>query len=92
MIDFQWDKNKAESNQRKHKISFQEAVTVFDDELEITINDPDHSFGEYRYLSMGKSNQGRLLVVSFTEREPNIVRIISARPATKHEKKQYEQS
>jgi uncharacterized protein len=89
-MKFEWDKNKAETNQNKHGINFSEATTVFGDPLEITINDPVHSIGEYRFLSIGKSAQGRLLVVSYTEQQENHIRIISARPATKQETKYYE--
>ena len=89
-MKFEWDKNKAEINQQKHGIHFSEASTVFADPLEITINDPTHSIGEYRFLSIAKSEQGRLLVVSYTERQENNIRIISARLATKQEKKYYE--
>lgn len=89
-MKFEWDKNKAEINLEKHGIHFSEASTVFADPLEITINDPAHSIGEHRFLSIAKSEQGRLLVVSYTERQENNIRIISARLATKQEKKYYE--
>ncbi|NOS88854.1 MAG: BrnT family toxin [Methylococcaceae bacterium] len=89
-MKFEWDKNKAESNRKKHGVEFSEASTVFADPLEITINDPLHSISEYRFLSIGKSKQGQLLVVSYTEHQANNIRIISARLATKHEKKHYE--
>lgn len=89
-MEFEWDKNKAEGNQKKHGIKFSDATTVFNDPLEVTINDPEHSKGEYRFLSMGKSGQGQLLVVSYTEEEQNHIRIISARLATKKEQKNYE--
>jgi len=74
----------------KHGVAFAEAATVFGDPLEVTIPDPNHSIGEYRYLSMGVSERGRLLVVLYVEEEPHLIRIISARRATRHEKKQYE--
>ncbi len=89
-MEFKWDKNKAERNQKKHGIKFSDATTVFGDPLEISINDPAHSIGEYRFLSIGKSGQGQLLVVSYTEKEQNHIRIISARLATKKEQKNYE--
>ena len=89
-MDFEWDPAKAESNQRKHGVSFAEAVTMFGDPLELTVSDPDHSEGEYRFLSLGRSLEGRLLVVSYTEREQNRLRIISARPATSAETSRYE--
>ena len=79
-------------NEEKHGISFAEATTVFGDPMELTIADPDHSTGEYRFLSIGRSSLGDLLVVSYTEREENHIRIISARRATKHEQKHYEQN
>ena len=89
-MKFEWDKNKAETNQKKHAVSFSEATTVFADPLEITINDPFHSISEYRFISIAKSAQGRLLVVSYTERQEHTIRIISARLATKQEKNYYE--
>ena len=90
-MEFEWDKNKAERNEKKHGISFSEATTVFGDPLEITISDPEHSSGEYRFLSIGKSNMGNILVVSYTERENNQIRIISAQMATNREQRNYEQ-
>ena len=92
MIEFEWDKAKAGSNEKKHGVSFSEATTAFGDPLELTIEDPGHSSGEYRFLSIGKSSAGNLLVVSYTEREQNLIRIISARKATKKELKHYEQN
>ena len=89
-MEFKWDKNKAESNRKKHGIKFADATTVFGDPLEVTINDPENSIGEYRFLSIGKSGQGQLLVVSYTEKVQNHIRIISARLATKKEQKNYE--
>jgi uncharacterized DUF497 family protein len=91
-MGFEWDDNKASINEQKHGVSFTEAITVFSDPLELTIPDPDHSQGEFRFLSIGRSTQGTLLVVAYTEREPASIRLISARPATKYERKQYEQS
>jgi uncharacterized DUF497 family protein len=92
VVEFEWNQDKARSNEEKHGIGFAEAATVFGDPFELTISDPDHSEGEYRYLSIGRSNLGKLLVVSYTEREQNHIRIISARRATKQEHKQYEQN
>ena len=89
-MDFEWDPAKAESNRRKHGVTFAEAVTIFGDPFELMISDPDHSEGEYRFLSLGRSEEGRLLVVSYTEREQNRLRIISARPATPAETSRYE--
>lgn len=88
-MEFEWDTDKAHSNVQKHGISFVEAMTVFGDPLEVTIPDPDHSEGEARFLSLGRSEQGRLLVVSYTEREGRI-RLISAREAEPRERKTYE--
>ncbi|BAZ12891.1 hypothetical protein NIES4071_47250 [Calothrix sp. NIES-4071] len=88
-MKFQWNPEKALSNERKHDVSFEEAVTVFADPLAVTIDDPDHSIGELRFLTIGLSIMYRLLVVSHTERE-NQVRLISARPATRQERKSYE--
>jgi uncharacterized DUF497 family protein len=89
-MDFEWDPEKATSNQRKHGVTFAEASTIFGDPLEVTISDPNHAEGEYRFLSLGLSQAGRLLVVSYTEREQNRIRIISARPATAAEVSRYE--
>jgi len=91
-MKFEWDQSKAVVNLNKHEISFSEASTVFGDPLELTISDPDHSIDEYRFVSIGKSQLGNLLVVSYTEREPDIIRIISARKAERPEVKYYEQN
>ena len=91
-MEFEWDRNKATTNEKKHGISFSEATTVFGDQFELTISDPDHSSGEYRFLSIGRSNAGNLLVVSYTERQQELIRIISARKATRQEQKYYEQN
>lgn len=88
---FEWDDNKARHNLAKHGISFVEATTVFLDPLSITVNDPDHSQGEQRYLVIGYSNRVRLLVVVHVDRGDNI-RIISARPATRYERRIYEEN
>ncbi len=71
-MDFQWDPIKAELNLKKHRVSFKEAATVFADPLSSTFNDPDHSRGEHRYLIIGRSNTGQILVVSHTERKNQI--------------------
>ena len=92
MIEFEWDNNKAATNKKKHGVSFSEATTVFGDSLELTVEDPEHSSGEYRFLSVGRSSEGNILVVSYTEREANLIRIISVRKATKKESKYYEQN
>ena len=70
-MEFEWDKNKDASNHKRHGIEFSEAATIFGDPLELTITDPDHSYEEYRWISMGRSSAGELLIVSYTEREPN---------------------
>lgn len=88
--EFEWQREKADANLRKHGVSFAEASTVFADPLSVLIPDPDHSAEEQRYLVLGLSNRRRLLVVAFTERLPR-TRLISARPATGRERKQYEE-
>jgi uncharacterized DUF497 family protein len=88
-VEFEWDPDKAATNAKKHGVEFAEAMTVFGDSLELTIPDPDHSEGEFRFLSLGRSAAGRLLVVAYTEREGRI-RIINAREATSQERQRYE--
>ncbi len=88
-MEFEWNPEKEQSNVEKHGIDFTEAATVFGDPLELTIADPDHSVGESRFLSMGRSARNRILVVSYTEREERI-RIVSARVAAPKERRQYE--
>ena len=88
-MQFEWDREKAKKNYRKHKVSFDEAMTVFYDPLSATFDDPDHSVGEQRLITMGYSPRGRLLVVSHTERI-KAIRIISARLATTQERKRHE--
>lgn len=88
-MHFEWDPGKEAANTGKHGVAFTEAVTVFGDPFEITIADPGHSDDEFRFLSLGVSAKNRLLVVAYTEREGRL-RIISAREATKQERKQYE--
>lgn len=89
--NFEWSDAKAVSNLRKHRVSFDEAATVFTDPYSITILDPEHSMEEVRYLSIGTSEKGRVLVVSFAERGLNL-RIISCRKATARERRRYEES
>ena len=90
MIDFEWDNNKALENLNKHQVSFQEAQTVFYDDNARLIADPDHSQDEDRYLLLGISNRLRLLIVSHIYKENDeIIRLISARKATKKESKYY---
>ncbi len=90
-MEFEWDSEKAVRNLAKHGVSFQEAGTVFGDPLAITFADPDHSDDEDRYLTFGHSIDGRLLVVSHTDRGDR-TRIIGARPASHRERKTYEGS
>ena len=87
---FEWDADKAAAILQKHGVSFDEAITAFNDALSVLLSDPDHPAGEERYLVMGVSTQGRLLVVAFVERPPR-TRIISARRATKRERHDYEE-
>ena len=88
-MKFEWDRNKEKLNIKKHTISFDEAVTVFYDPLSATFADPDHSIEEDRLVTIGYSSQGRLFVVSHTERG-DAIRIINARPATISERKRHE--
>jgi uncharacterized DUF497 family protein len=90
-LDFQWDENKASVNQAKHGVTFEEAATVFADPLSLTISDPAHSQKEDRFVTLGTSHNGKLLVVVHTDRGDS-VRIISARRATRKERKNYEES
>ncbi|MDJ0728675.1 MAG: BrnT family toxin [Crocosphaera sp.] len=89
-MEFEWDENKARQNLSKHGVSFEEAKTIFDDPLYVDFYDPDHSDNEERYLMVGQSNRGRILILSYTERE-NRIRLISAREVTPNERKAYEQ-
>jgi len=88
-MQFEWDRKKAEKNLTKHKVSFDEALTVFYDPLSATFDDMDHSVGEKRLITIGYSSRGRLLVISHTERG-KAIRIINARSATAHERKRHE--
>ncbi|MDT5123932.1 MAG: uncharacterized protein QOC96_3414 [Acidobacteriota bacterium] len=88
-MEFEWDEEKAAANLTKHRVSFDEAKTIFDDSLYVDFYDPDHSFDEHRYIIIGKSGQGRLLIVSYTERD-SITRLISAREVTRSEREIYE--
>jgi uncharacterized DUF497 family protein len=89
-ISFIWDQNKADENRRKHKISFEEAQTVFTDPNARMIADPEHSIDEDRFVLLGISSALRLLVVCHCYREDDmVIRIISARKATKQEQRQY---
>jgi uncharacterized DUF497 family protein len=88
--NFEWDEEKAKANYRQHKVTFDEGATVFSDPLSITIPDPDHSIDEERYLDIGTSDKGRVLIVSYTERGTKI-RMISCRKATPAERRPYEE-
>ena len=87
---FEWDEEKARSNRRKHGVSFEEAKTVFEDQLAVIFEDDRHSVGERREIIIGHSGKRQLLLVFFTER-PQAVRIFSARGATKQEQKDHEE-
>ena len=90
MIRFEWDENKNRINQRKHKISFEAAKTVFYDDEALVIDDPEHSQEEERFIILGLSQKTNLLVVCHCYRESDaVIRLISARKATKSETKQY---
>jgi uncharacterized DUF497 family protein len=85
----EWDTKKAQANFRKHKVSFEEAATALKDPMAATGPDPDHSTGEHRYITFAVSDAGRLLVVSHTNAD-EAIRIISARAASRGERKIYE--
>ncbi len=89
MLTFEWDENKANSNVHRHKMTFEEASTAFKDTFSLTIDDPLHSQDENRLILLGMSYKNRLIVVIHTERD-NIIRIISARKASKKERILYE--
>jgi len=90
-MNFEWDENKARINQQKHGVSFEEAATVFDDADALQIFDPDHSEAEDRFIMLGMSAVLRILVVCHCYRaDDNIIRIISARKATRNESSTYE--
>ena len=89
-LRFEWNPEKAVQNLGKHRVSFPEAVTVFGDPLSMTFHDPNHSLDEDRYITIGHSDSGQLLMVAHTDRDDSI-RIISARRATRRERKSYEE-
>jgi uncharacterized DUF497 family protein len=89
-MKFEWDPQKAESNLKKHGVSFQEAASVFGNALSLTYYDPDHSAKEQRFITAGTSRTGKFLMVAHTERGDN-VRIIGARKMTRQERKSYEE-
>jgi len=90
-VEFEWNLSKAAENLRKHRVSFNEAATVFGDSLSTTVYDPDHSTDEHRYITVGLSNRGRLLMVAHTESGDRI-RIVSARTLTRCERRAYEET
>ena len=90
-LEFEWDPDKAAANAAKHGVRFEEAATAFSDPLSITISDPDHSVGETRYILIGRSLVSRLLVVIHLERGVR-TRLISARLATRRERRVYEEA
>lgn len=90
MVNFEWDPVKARQNRRKHRISFHEAATVFGDPLAITYPDPDHPVEEQRFITVGMSSAGRVLMVAHADRDDSI-RVISARKAARRERKHYEE-
>jgi len=89
-LRLEWNSKKAQSNKRRHGITFEEATTIFGYPLSITIDDPTHSIDEERFITVGTTINGKLIVVVHTDRDDSI-RIISARKATKNERIQYEQ-
>lgn len=90
-LKFEWDNNKAERNLKKHGISFNEAISIWNDEYAAFIHDPVHSLNEDRFIMIGYSQKNNLLFVSFVERDLNI-RVISARKATKQERIRHEEN
>jgi len=90
-LGFEWDSEKASSNVTKHGVTFDEASTVFADPLAVIFDDDEHSQDELREIIVGQSVLGRLLLVSFTERDKMLVRIVSARKATRRERKNHEE-
>ncbi len=89
-MEFEWDEQKARNNARKHGVTFKEAEQVFYDTLSRTSDDPDHSDDEDRFIAIGMTFRQRLLYISFTEPTSDHIRVISARQATKQERKLYE--
>lgn len=89
-LRFEWDEEKAKANLKKHRVGFDEATTVFNDPFSVTIHDPDHSADEQRYIDIGSSDKGHVLVVVYTERGSNI-RIVSCRKSAPSERELYEE-
>jgi hypothetical protein len=87
-LEFEWDPRKAAANLLRHGITFEDAATVFGDPLALTVSDPDHSEREHRFITMGETALGKIVVVSHTDRD-DVIRIISARPATRKEHHEY---
>jgi len=91
-IRFDWDPRKERRNRQRHDIGFDDASTIFADDLSITIPDPEHSQEDERWVTIGLSHRERLLVVVHTEQDGHeVVRIISARPADRDERREYEE-
>jgi uncharacterized DUF497 family protein len=91
-VIYEWDPKKADENLKKHKVSFNEATSVFTDPFALTFDDPDHSLDERRYVTIGTSSQQRILFLAHADRGEDRVRIISARPATATEAHAYQES
>ena len=87
---FEWHSKKAARNLKDHGVSFDEAATIFDDPFQVHYPDDAHSFGEQRYICLGFSNQGRLLMLAYTEPVPDTFHIITAREVTRREQREYE--
>jgi uncharacterized DUF497 family protein len=90
VVTFTWDPKKAEANLRKHRVDFREASTVYEDTESVAFPDVEHSVGERRFLIIGVSARHRVLVVAYIEVSTSVIRIISAREATRHERRFYE--
>ena len=88
--EYEWNEEKAAANLSKHGVAFDEAKSVFEDPLHVDFYDPDHSYNEQRFIMVGQSTQGRLLIVSYTERG-DVIRLIGAREATRRERRDYEE-
>jgi uncharacterized DUF497 family protein len=91
-LRFEWDLAKAKANEAKHGVTFEEATTAFGDPLSLTIPDPEHSHGEQRYILLGQTFRGKLVVVVHAEQDEGTIRLVSARPATRNERKYYEET
>jgi uncharacterized DUF497 family protein len=91
-VIYEWDPKKAAQNQKKHRVSFDEAVSVFSDPFALTFDDPDHSTNETRFITIGTSMKGRILFLSHADKGEDHVRVISARGATKSEAHVYQES